>query len=206
MRISAAVLAGGAGTRMGGILKSSVPVGGKPILKRMYEIISGVFDETMIIAGTPDEFPYIPSHLIIPDILKDKGPLGGIHAALRSTASDAVFIFAGDMPLISGDLIKRQMEKFKYSGSTILVPRTGKLIEPLHSIYRVSIVATLEHYISESRKLAIWDFYNFVEPDYFDLGDSEEIRNSFLNVNFHEDILAAEKILEQREMEQRRSD
>ncbi|HLN20075.1 MAG TPA: molybdenum cofactor guanylyltransferase [Bacteroidales bacterium] len=202
LRISAAILAGGSGKRMGGVPKSAILIGGKTILSGMLETMQDLFEETMIVSGTKDILPGIPEHMFISDIIRDKGPLGGIHAALTSTASDAVFVFAGDMPLISRDIVKRQIERFKSLNPEILVPRTGKLLEPLHCIYKVSVVAALERYINGSKRLAIWDFFNYVEPDYFDLGDSEEIRYSFMNINFPEDIEVAEKIFQLRKNRQ----
>ena len=39
------------------------------------------------------------------DEILGAGPLGGIHAAMKASSNDSIFVFAGDMPFLDKDII-----------------------------------------------------------------------------------------------------
>lgn len=192
-KISGVILAGGSGRRFGGRTKHNIMVGGKTIISRMLGVMEDIFDEILIVtsASSPDEF----EGRIIHDEFSGIGPLGGIHAAIKQSAGKAVFVFAGDMPLISRDIILQQIELFRTTKPGILVPRYGNLTEPLHSIYNNSILPQLESFITNNKNHPVYELFRSVDAAYFDLDDTDETRNYFLNINTPGDVILAEKIL-----------
>jgi molybdopterin-guanine dinucleotide biosynthesis protein A len=111
--ISGAILAGGDNKRFGGKIKANETIGGGKIIDRIVKTLSQVFDEIILVTNSPLEFNQWRSLKIIGDQYKGVGPLGGIHAAMKASQADAVFIFAGDMPFLCKDLIIKQIELFK---------------------------------------------------------------------------------------------
>lgn len=193
--ISAAILAGGPARRMKGVTKPNIIVGGEKIIDRTLATLKDLFDEIIIVTNTPEEFTTATGCKIVADQYTGIGPIGGIHAALKAACGDAVFIFAGDMPLLSSDFIKRQKVLFESLNCDILVPKTGTSVEPLHSIYRTSILNLLEEYLSGTNDNAVYVFLNRMNTRYMELDETEELRNTFSNINLQSDIRLVEKII-----------
>ena len=193
--ISAAILAGGPARRMKGVAKPNIIVGGEKIIVRTLATLKDLFDEIIIVTNTPAEFTPASGCKIVADHYTGIGPIGGIHAALKAACGDAVFIFAGDMPMLSRSFIKRQKLLFENVDCDILVPKTGSSVEPLHSIYRTSVLSLLEEYLSAANDNAVHVFFNTVNTKYMELDETEELRNMFSNINLQSDVTHIEKII-----------
>jgi len=92
------------------------------------------------------------------------------------------------MPFLSKEIIEEEIRQFRLNESEILIPRIGELIEPLHSIYRVSVLRQMERFLAEGKNRAVRDFLSGLHVDYFILQDSEENRRAFTNINTQRDI------------------
>jgi molybdopterin-guanine dinucleotide biosynthesis protein A len=154
-----------------------------------------LFPEIIIVTNTPGEFAEYSDCIVIPDQFTGVGPIGGIHAALNASSSDAVFIFAGDMPLLSLSLIEKQVEFFETNSCEILVPKTGESIEPLHSIYKRTILNQLGEYLSGRKSNAVREFFTVVDTGYMEMDEDESVRRCFTNINFSSDIAVIERII-----------
>src|SRR5665647_29134 len=95
--ISGVILAGGAGKRFNGIIKPRILIDGKTIISRIIATISEIFDEIIIVTNSPEGFSEFSNCKVISDQLLNKGPLAGIHSALKVSEKEALFVFAGDM-------------------------------------------------------------------------------------------------------------
>jgi len=186
--ISGVILAGGASRRFGGITKSNIVVDGEKIISRIINTINDLFSEIIIITNTPSEFQDLSRYRVASDHFQNAGPLAGIHSGLILSENDAIFVFAGDMPFLSKEIIEEQTRQFRLNESEVLIPRIGELIEPLHSIYRVSVLPRMERFLAEGKNRAVRDFLSGLHVDYFILQDSEENRRAFTNINSQWDI------------------
>ena len=192
-RISAAILAGGPASRMNGVVKPNLVICGETIISRTISLLRELFSEIIIVTNTPGEFNGYPDCKLVCDQYTGIGPLGGIHAALYAATCDAVFIFAGDMPLLNRKLIEQQIELFEAGSCDIIVPKVCKSIEPLHSIYRRSVLIQLEEYLSGENNYAVHDFFRITETRYMELDETEGVRNIFSNINLPSDIPEIER-------------
>jgi molybdenum cofactor guanylyltransferase len=188
INISGVILAGGDSKRFGGTLKSNIVVGGESIISRMINIIRDLFDEIIIVSNTPEEFREYNQYIIVRDQFLKAGPLGGIHAALKSASGDAIFAFAGDMPFVKKEFITEQINIFNNEEYDILVPKIGTNIEPLHAIYRKTLLDDLEKFLTEKKNKPVRDFLSERKTGYFPIHESEESRKAFTNINSPEDI------------------
>ena len=186
--ISGVILAGGASYRFGGITKSNVIVGGKTIISRIIEVIEDLFREIIIVTNKPQEFLNYSRFTIVSDLYPKAGPAGGIHAAIRSSSHDAVFVFAGDMPFLDKNLIISQIAAFEKDKHDIFVPRTGSFIEPLHAIYRKSVLERIETFITEKHNRSLKDLILEADAGFFLLPDNTEIKKAFTNINSPSDL------------------
>ncbi|MCX6335108.1 MAG: molybdenum cofactor guanylyltransferase [Bacteroidia bacterium] len=187
-RISGVILAGGASKRFGGITKANIIVEGSTIISRIVFTINDIFDEKIIVTNRPEEFQEFDQCKKIKDQYLKSGPLGGIHAALKSTSADACFVFAGDMPFLDKKIIEDQIREFSSNEYDVLIPRTGKLIEPLHAIYRKSILEDLENFLSDGKSRAVRDFLMEVNVGYIQIPEGATSRKAFANINSPSDI------------------
>ena len=104
-RISGVILAGGSSKRFGGTTKANVVINGETIISRIISTISDLFVEIIIVTNKPEEFQEFIQYKIVKDQYLKAGPLGGIHAALKASSEDAIFVFAGDMPFLDKEII-----------------------------------------------------------------------------------------------------
>jgi molybdopterin-guanine dinucleotide biosynthesis protein A len=134
--VSAFILAGGKSTRMG-TDKAFVLLGGRnsdTLLARALEVARAVTSEVRIV-GDPAKFAAFAP--VVEDIFRDCGPLGGIHAALRSSATDLNLILAVDVPFVSPALLQFLIERARGSTSaTVTLAQAGGGWQPLCAVYR----------------------------------------------------------------------
>jgi len=60
-----------------------------------------------------------PVRIIRRDLLPSLGPVGGVHAALASTRTDAIVFLACDMPFVEVDLIERIIETWRRGSDAV---------------------------------------------------------------------------------------
>ena len=97
-----AILGGGASRRMGQD-KLPLKVGDMSLLERVHEALASRCAEILIVGGGGCVSPETRR---VSDLRPGRqGPLAGIEAALLAARYQSVFIAAGDMPFLTGDLV-----------------------------------------------------------------------------------------------------
>lgn len=194
MDIAGAVLAGGRNKRMGGVNKAFINIDGLPIVQRTLNILQGIFDEIILVTNSPlDYTAYGKKCVIVTDIIKDAGPLGGIHAALNYTSKKNVFFVACDMPFLHNGIIIRQLRRMSETDSDAVVPRAGPLIEPLHAVYKKDLKDRISYFLKNSRDYSIRHFLETITVYYWDLEDTGVHRDIFKNLNMPEEVTEARR-------------
>src|ERR1700756_4609398 len=139
--VSAFILAGGKSTRMG-TDKAFVLLNGRTLLARMLHLARQLTSNVHII-GDPAKFaPFAPT---IEDIFPGCGPLGGIHAALRSSRTDLNVILAVDVPFVSLALLDYLISRATSSNANVTLARAAGGFQPLCAIYRRSFADAAEN-------------------------------------------------------------
>jgi molybdopterin-guanine dinucleotide biosynthesis protein A len=187
-RISAVILAGGSNKRFGGITKANVVIDGKTIISRIISTISDLFDEIIIVTNKPEEFQEFNQYKIVEDKYLKAGPLGGIHAALKASYEDIIFVFAGDMPFLDKKIISHQINEFNKRENDVFIPEVDQFIEPLHAIYRKSVLNHLDRYLTEGKSRAVRDFLSEVNVGYLQIPKTEGTEIAFANINSPSDL------------------
>lgn len=151
---SAAILAGGRATRFGGRDKSALVVDGRTIFDRQCAELATVdgLDEILLV-GAPAARA---GTRLVPDVVPGSGPLGGIHAALTHTHSDAVCVIACDMPYVTGAFVSRLFAAL--DGAEIVVPRTDRGYHPLCAVYTIACLDAIARRLAD-RKLKVMDLF-----------------------------------------------
>jgi molybdopterin-guanine dinucleotide biosynthesis protein A len=187
-RISGVILAGGSNKRFGGITKANVVIDGESIISRIISTICDLFVEIIIVTNKPEEFQEFIQYKIVEDQYLKAGPLGGIHAALKASSEDVIFVFAGDMPFLDKEIISDQINEFSKRKHDVLIPEIDQFIEPLHAIYRKSVLNHLERFLLEGKSRAVRDFLSEVNAGYLKISKNEKTEIAFANINSPSDL------------------
>ena len=181
--ISGVILAGGSGSRFGGENKTNIVINGEKIINRIINTLTLIFDEIIIVTNRPGEIVQPSGIKICSDHFMNVGPLGGIHAAMKASSKEAVFIFAGDMPYLNKELIMKQIDFFYSNNAEAVLPMVKNYLEPLHGIYRNVLSARLEEHLISGKEYAVRDFLKNVDVRYLKLKGSKDVLKSFTNIN-----------------------
>jgi len=190
--VSAVILAGGANKRFQGKTTANIQISGVRIITRTIKILHEIFDDIIIVTNTPDQFKGFSHYTLVPDEIKNVGPLGGIHAAMQVAKNDSVFVFASDMPCISSKLVKSHIQFYHKRRCDAAIPRINDFKEPLHSIYNTRILNQLDEYLKTAHDYSIESFLSGLNIRYHNLEDTEENRKSFFNINTPQDLSCME--------------
>ena len=135
---SAAILAGGRASRFDGRDKSALVVGGRSILDRQLSELSRLTDDILYVGPTPEGERASwarggASIRVVPDRVQNRGPLGGLDAALAAARDSEVAVVACDMPFVTAPFLAFLVSLA--ANYDIVVPRTARGYHPLCAVY-----------------------------------------------------------------------
>jgi len=189
MQPAGAILAGGKNLRMAGSDKAFIKINNVPIIERTINLFKEIFTEIIIVTNNVSAYNvYKKECRVISDIIKDKGPLGGIHAALSCTHKRNIFFVACDMPFLQKTLIEEQVKCFNQVQCDVFIPRLGMRLEPLHAIFQRNVLDKVTYFLNSGNNFSITNFLKSVNTGYWDLGSNSSYKNVFKNVNTQNDL------------------
>lgn len=188
MKIGCVILAGGKSSRMGKD-KALLEIEGRNFIKKLSEELDE-FEEKMIARGNNGEITDV-SWLVIPDIYPERGPIGGLHAALSRCESDALFCVSCDMPLIKKTLVKYLCDLMQEEYDAVITQEKDGRIHPLCALYRKSAADIFEQQImaGNNRLMSACDR---MRVKYVTI-DFEKGAQQLFNVNTPKDYLELQK-------------
>ena len=131
-QVTGLILAGGKATRLGGIDKCELIVGGRTIFERQIEALAPCVAEIMVSSPRP-----VAGYRTVVDPVPGAGPLAGIAAGLAAAGTPWLFVIAGDMPYVHRALIELVLSRGD-AGCDAVGIRIGGLAEPLCSAMRIA--------------------------------------------------------------------
>jgi len=109
------VLAGGRSSRMGAD-KALVQLAGRPLISYAVEVLRQAGLDVCIAGARSPLEAFAP---VVEDSLADRGPLGGICAALASTAAQWAVFVPVDLPLLPAGLQVSLLERAQITGAAV---------------------------------------------------------------------------------------
>jgi len=195
--ITCVVLAGGKGLRLGRD-KVQETIGTDNLLQRVLSQLTAFNCDIIIVTAGSKSLPQIHGYQrsrIVIDIYPGKGALGGIYTGLVESNSQYNLVVACDMPFLNQALLRYMMELS--AGFDMVVPRLGKMVEPLHAVYARSCLAPIERLLGRDNLevRALFDLVNvrYVESDEIDRFDPQHL--SFFNINTEADLEKARQMV-----------
>jgi molybdenum cofactor guanylyltransferase len=182
---TAVVLAGGKSSRMGRP-KSLLLFDGEPLITHIVRGLKQMFAETVVVAAPEQELPDLPV-ILVRDEVAYQGPVGGIYYGLNAASGEFCFVTSCDVPFLNAALISRLMAQI--SNNDVVVPHWEDRFQPLHAVYRRSVLPLLKEQLDrgELRPIYLFDKVRTLKigEDEIRLFDPEGL--SFLNMNTPDD-------------------
>jgi molybdopterin-guanine dinucleotide biosynthesis protein A len=193
LKATGVVLAGGESRRMGRD-KLRLMVGGKPLLARVCLALAPRCDEILVVGGCA---PAGARH--VPDLRPGRqGPLAGIEAGLLAARHRAVFVAAGDMPFLTGDLAGYLLGLL--SGDVpAVVPDFGGSLHPVCAAYGHEVRPIVSAALDRGRRSVRELLEDLPGVRYVRQEELQRFGNPVLlltNVNSPEDLDRARKTLD----------
>jgi molybdopterin-guanine dinucleotide biosynthesis protein A len=115
------------------------------------------------------------------------GALGGIHAALRASGSEKVFVVACDMPHLAPDLIRHLCSLMEEAD--VVVPEGEGGIEPLHAVYRKGVLPAVEDALrnGQCRVVSFFDRVRIRRVSLAEVERFDPCLRAFRNINTPEE-------------------
>jgi molybdopterin-guanine dinucleotide biosynthesis protein A len=192
--LTVSIQAGGQSSRMGED-KALKPFLGRPLIQRVVDRLEPIADEIIITTNRPEEYAFLNLRLI-PDLIRDRGALGGLYTALASANGDTVAVVACDMPFASPKLIEAAIRLMVQEEADVVIAESSEGMEPLHAVYRRgTCVPAIEAAIAADKWKVISWFpqvkVRVLKPDEIELLDPSGL--CFWNLNTPEEFMEAER-------------
>jgi molybdopterin-guanine dinucleotide biosynthesis protein A len=184
-RITGVVLAGGQGSRMGGVDKGLQPFRGRPMVAHAIERLAPQVDELLINANrNPEKYAQFGRRVIADEIEGFAGPLAGFERGLAHASGDLMTTVPCDSPFLPADLVARLRDALEREGAELAVAKTGDQAHPVFCLMRRSVHESLRRFLSEGqRKIDRWYSQLSVVEVQFD-----DEAQAFLNINTREEL------------------
>jgi molybdopterin-guanine dinucleotide biosynthesis protein A len=157
-RVSGVLLAGGQGSRMGGVDKGLVPLAGQPMAAHVLARLAPQVDEILINANrnTADWAAF--GHPVVGDELAGyAGPLAGLHAALAHARHPLVLMVPCDSPFLPADLVARLGAALRAADAELAVAKTFDQPHPVFCLCRRALAGHLGDFLAAGgRRIDRW--------------------------------------------------
>lgn len=191
MRTCGVILAGGKSTRMGQN-KALLTIKNKPVIQWIFEALSPVVDEVIIIANNQEEYEFLDVP-IYGDRFLNKGPLAGLDSALYHSSSNRIIATACDTPFVKTEVFEYLLNASNHTDIT--VPMFEDKMHPLSAVYQKGI----HHFIHNQLKnddLKVRKVFDQVNTKYertFANIQKDVLKEHFFNMNYPEEYELAKK-------------
>jgi molybdenum cofactor guanylyltransferase len=178
--ITAVILAGGQGSRMGGQDKGLIEFDGRPLVAILVDNLRQQAVDIVINANRNHAQYQQFGCPVISDQLADyQGPLAGFASAMAVVDSAFILTLPCDGPLLEDDYVRRFVASYNENAAAVHVAFDGERLQPVHAMIKVDILPSLTTFLdSGDRKIDRW----YAQHDYARV-DFSACANMFRNIN-----------------------
>lgn len=182
--ITAVILAGGRGSRLGGLDKGLVDFKGRPLIAHVIDAIAGQVGALLINANRNQERYREFGYPVVSDSLGEyQGPLAGFLAAMQAAQTRDILTLPCDGPVIADELVERLLQARRREQAEIAVAHDGQRLQPVYALIPVALRDSLQAYLDGGdRKIDLWYARHRMA-----LADFSDVPASFVNINTAEE-------------------
>lgn len=186
VRVTGVILSGGKCKRMG-TNKAFLKINGKRLINRTVDLFWQLFDEVILVTNDPLSYSHLDT-MIVGDIIKGAGALGGVYSGLYYSTCSHAFVAACDMPFLNGSFINHMLGSIAHYD--IVMPECDGCLEPLHAVYSKTCLPAIQDQLMRGN-LKIIDLYKELNTSIISEKEIKQFDPSgrmFLNLNTKEDL------------------
>jgi molybdenum cofactor guanylyltransferase len=188
--VTGLILAGGKGSRMGGIDKGLQAFRARRLIDHVYERIAPQVGGVIINANQNQEAYRAFGVRVVSDAVGGfAGPLAGMHAGLSVSKRPFLASVPCDSPFLPEDLVARLYARIDETGAELAVAKTGDQPHPVFSLMRRSVLDHLSGFLKEGgRKIDAW----YATLNVVEVAFDDEVE-AFSNINTLDELAWYEK-------------
>lgn len=185
-QVTAVILAGGMGRRMGGQDKGRLEFHGHPLIEFILDAIRPQVDSILINANRHQQEYASYGYPVLGDLLEGyQGPLAGFAAGLGASTTPYIVTLPCDGPILAPDLVARLLKALDRDEADIAVAHDGERLQPVYALIPKRLLPDLENFLaSGDRKIDRWYAQHAMA-----LADFSDTPQMFMNINTPEDRL-----------------
>lgn len=190
MGITGIILAGGQGSRMGGVNKAMLSLHGKPLITHALQRFAPQVDELFINANTDiEQFNQLGYPVISDTASGFPGPLAGLQAGMEKSSQALIATIPCDSPFLPCDLVRRLEEALHAKHADVAVAHANQRLQPVFCLCRCALLPKLTQYLQQGgRKMETWfDSLRYAPVEFDDAA-------AFTNINTPEELATLEII------------
>ena len=197
------ILVGGRSSRLGRA-KALVELDGRTLLQRAIDVAGDALDPPRItvVAGNSLQFAtqaIVADTPFIFDLYENRGPLGGLHAALAYARTSWIFVLACDYPLVSRELIELLAKEVANEYGAVVPEQEDGRVQPLCAFYRTAAARPVVDEILERPRAIppLRDVVTQLSPRIVKFDAYAHLANAkslFTNINTPDDLERARSI------------
>ena len=189
-KITALILAGGRGSRMGSVDKGLQLFNGKPMVAQVLERLAPQVNEVIINANRSLDAYTAFGYRVIPDVIDGfVGPLAGLQVGLLHAAHPLVVTAPCDSPFLPLDLVARLLAALQNNQADLAVAKTFEQVHPVFCLVKRDLEPHLRSFLETGqRKIDKWyETLNVVEVSF------DDVESAFMNINTREELNRLER-------------
>jgi len=170
--ITAAILAGGQGRRMGGQDKGLIDFQGRPLVKHLITALQPQCATLLINANRNQDRYQQYGYPVISDELTDfQGPLAGFASAMHATRTLYLMTVPCDGPQIAPDMADRLFQALQREQAELAVAHDGERLQPVHALLPIRLLGSLQRFLTQGgRKIDQWYAeHHMAQADFADI-------------------------------------
>ncbi|NTV12178.1 MAG: molybdenum cofactor guanylyltransferase [Zoogloea sp.] len=151
------ILAGGLGSRMGGVDKGLQPLGGRPLVAHVVERLAPQVGPLLINANRNAD-AYAAFGTVVADRRSGfPGPLAGIEAGLAACTTPLLMVVPCDTPYLPANLVTRLRTALETVGAELAVASCESRRQPVICLMRREVLSGLMAFLDrDERKVGMW--------------------------------------------------
>ncbi len=182
--VTAVILAGGQGRRMGGQDKGLLDFGGRLMIEIIIEALENQRIDIVINANRNQSTYHSYGYPVISDDLKDfQGPLAGFASAMAAVKTKFILTLPCDSPMLADNFVERFIESHNREQAPVCVAHDGERLQPVYALIDTGLLDDLKRFLQiGERKIDRW----YAQHSYANV-DFSTATTMFENINTPED-------------------
>jgi molybdopterin-guanine dinucleotide biosynthesis protein A len=183
--ITGVILAGGRGSRLGGVDKGLVPLHGRPLVEYAIDVLRPQVGSLLISANRNRDVYASYGYPVIADVMGDyDGPLAGMLSAMRAAGTAYILTTPCDAPSIPDDLARRLAAALASKNAVASTVSLQGRLQPVFALLRCTLVGDLENFLKQGER-GTGEWLRRHEAVQVDFSNEAEV---FANINTPEEL------------------